>query len=136
MAASKGQVVWHGRTDEWLYLLWCVDANCTCPPGRRGWAESSCGAHRMLVDQDALDQLAHARLVRDQYLAGEWDGGEVEAAARPEPAPARPARHAGGRVRTILAYALAAVLLFGIGAGTAWATAAPPGGHVAAWQAR
>lgn len=69
---------WPGTVDDFVRLLWCVGAHCTCQESdQQGQGVRSCPAHQLLLDQRVLDHLVFARSLRDKFIASEWSDGPV-----------------------------------------------------------
>jgi hypothetical protein len=61
--------VWHGSERALIELTRSITHHCTCPPRPAGPA--ICGAHRLLLDQRALDGLLFARRLLPRLRAEE-----------------------------------------------------------------
>jgi hypothetical protein len=70
MAELADDAVWPGSVDEFVRLLYCIGAHCTCQEQPRG--AISCPAHQLLFDQRALDHLVFGRRMRDKLVASEF----------------------------------------------------------------
>jgi hypothetical protein len=69
---------WPGTVDDFVRLLSCVGAHCTCQdPEHQTLGARSCPAHQLLLDQRTLDHLAFARSLHDKLIASEWSDGAV-----------------------------------------------------------
>lgn len=80
--------VWPGSVDEFVRLLDCVGAHCTCQqPEHLARGVHSCPAHQLLFNQRALDHLVFGHRVRSKLIASEFLVEPDSAAADPVPAP-------------------------------------------------
>jgi|SRR5579871_3959714 len=77
---------WSGTVDDFVRLLSCVGAHCTCTESVARTGARLCPAHQLLLDQRTLDHLIFARSLRDRLIASEWsDGTASEMATVPVP---------------------------------------------------
>ena len=80
-------VTWHGTEDEAIALLRAFDRVCTqqrgggecCTFGPRRERLQTCAAHRLLMDQRALDGLLWMRRMAPRLRAEEFDLSRVMA---------------------------------------------------------
>ncbi len=67
-------VAWHGTGQETESLIQAIAHNCGCDFGLMGARISTCGAHRMLVDdQRALNGLLFGRYLAPRLFREEMD---------------------------------------------------------------
>jgi hypothetical protein len=122
-------VAWAGDVDEFVSLLGCVGAHCTCRSGEylsRG--ARTCPSHQLLGDQQVLDHLVFARRMRERLVRSEWS---LDDAPRAE----QTMRRRSWRPNA-LAYAVAAlVLMLGL-SGTLPSLGSQPHAPIATWQDR
>jgi hypothetical protein len=63
------RAVWHGSDRAFIELTRSIAQHCTCP--RPGSGRPICGAHRLLLDQRALDGLLFVRRLLPRLRAEE-----------------------------------------------------------------
>jgi hypothetical protein len=71
------EIVWHGTQQASFDLMNALARNCTCEFGLMGVRLTTCGAHRMLTeDQRALDGLLFVRSIAERLLREEFSTDE------------------------------------------------------------
>jgi hypothetical protein len=70
---STTEISWHGTQQESFALVNSVARNCTCEFGLMGVRLTTCGPHRMLMeDQRALDGLLFVRRMAERLRREEF----------------------------------------------------------------
>jgi len=69
----KVKISWHGTQQESFDLINAIGRNCSCDFGLMGARLTTCGSHRMLLeDQRALDGLLFVRRLAERLQSEEF----------------------------------------------------------------
>jgi hypothetical protein len=70
-------ISWHGTQEEMSALIASIERYCDCESRPEGMQQSTCAAHRLLLEQRQLDGLLFARRLAPRLSEEEFTGADA-----------------------------------------------------------